>query len=308
MSMRRVIMGTPDFAAASLKKLIDEKYDIAAVFTQPDKPRDRGMKLSYSPVKELALENNIPVYQPTKLRDGTATELIKSLRPDILVVVAYGRILPDDMLEVPKYGAINVHASLLPKYRGAAPIQWAVLNGDKITGVTTMYLASEMDTGDIIYTSETEIGEFETSGELFDRLMVMGAELLDRTLRDIEAGTAPRTQQDHSKASYVKMLDKSLSPIEWAKTPREIIKQIYGLQPWPVATAELDGKVFKIYSAEYTQNKTVKAPGSVVSAGKKGIEIACLGGETLLITELQAAGKKRMKASDYLLGHPIKVD
>ncbi len=306
--MRIVFMGTPDFAAASLKKLIDEKYDIAAVFTQPDKPRDRGMKLSYSPVKELALENNIPVYQPTKLRDGTATELIKSLRPDILVVVAYGRILPDDMLEVPKYGAINVHASLLPKYRGAAPIQWAVLNGDKITGVTTMYLASEMDTGDIIYTAETEIGEFETSGELFDRLMVMGAELLDRTLRDIEAGTAPRTPQDHSKASYVKMLDKSLSPIEWAKTPREIIKQIYGLQPWPVATAELDGKVFKIYSAEYTQNKTVKAPGSVVSAGKKGIEIACLGGETLLITELQAAGKKRMKASDYLLGHPIKVD
>lgn len=306
--MRIVFMGTPDFAAASLKKLIDEKYDIAAVFTQPDKPRDRGMKLSYSPVKELALENNIPVYQPTKLRDGTATELIKSLRPDILVVVAYGRILPDDMLEVPKYGAINVHASLLPKYRGAAPIQWAVLNGDKITGVTTMYLASEMDTGDIIYTSETEIGEFETSGELFDRLMIMGAELLDRTLRDIEAGTAPRTPQDHGKASYVKMLDKSLSPIEWAKTPREIIKQIYGLQPWPVATAELDGKVFKIYSAEYTQNKTVKAPGSVVSAGKKGIEIACLGGETLLITELQAAGKKRMKASDYLLGHPIKVD
>ncbi len=306
--MRIVFMGTPDFAAASLKKLIDEEYDIAAVFTQPDKPRDRGMKLSYSPVKELALENNIPVYQPTKLRDGTATELIKSLRPDILVVVAYGRILPDDMLEVPKYGAINVHASLLPKYRGAAPIQWAVLNGDKITGVTTMYLASEMDTGDIIYTAETEIGEFETSGELFDRLMVMGAELLDRTLRDIEAGTAPRTQQDHSKASYVKMLDKSFSPIDWAKTPREIIKQIYGLQPWPVATAELDGKVFKIYSAEYTKNKTVKAPGSVVSAGKKGIEIACLDGETVRITELQAAGKKRMKASDYLLGHPIKVD
>lgn len=306
--MRIVFMGTPDFAAASLKKLIDEKYDIAAVFTQPDKPRDRGMKLSYSPVKELALENNIPVYQPTKLRDGTATELIKSLRPDILVVVAYGRILPDDMLEVPKYGAINVHASLLPKYRGAAPIQWAVLNGDKITGVTTMYLASEMDTGDIIYTSETEIGEFETSGELFDRLMIMGAELLDRTLRDIEAGTAPRTPQDHGKASYVKMLDKSLSPIDWAKTPREIIKQIYGLQPWPVATAELDGKVFKIYSAEYTQTKTDKAPGSVVNAGKKGIEIACLDGETVRITELQAAGKKRMKASDYLLGHPIKVD
>lgn len=306
--MRIVFMGTPDFAAASLKKLIDEKYDVVGVFTQPDKPRDRGMKLSYSPVKELAMENGIPVYQPTKLRDGTATELVKSLEPDILVVVAYGRILPDDMLEVPKYGAINVHASLLPKYRGAAPIQWAVLNGDKITGVSTMYLASEMDTGDIIYTAETEIGEFETSGELFDRLMVMGAELLDRTLRDIEAGVAPRTPQDHSSASYVKMLDKSLSPIDWAKTPREIIKHIYGLQPWPVATAELDGKAFKVYSAEYTQTKTLKSPGSIVSVGKQGIEIACLGGETVLITELQAAGKKRMKASDYLLGHPIKVD
>lgn len=306
--MRIVFMGTPDFAAASLKKLIDEKYDVIGVFTQPDKPRDRGMKLSYSPVKELAMENGIPVYQPTKLRDGTATELVKSLEPDILVVVAYGRILPDDMLEVPKYGAINVHASLLPKYRGAAPIQWAVLNGDKITGVSTMYLASEMDTGDIIYTAETEIGEFETSGELFDRLMVMGAELLDRTLRDIEAGVAPRTPQDHSSASYVKMLDKSLSPIDWAKTPREIIKHIYGLQPWPVATAELDGKAFKVYSAEYTQTKTLKSPGSIVSVGKQGIEIACLGGETVLITELQAADKKRMKASDYLLGHPIKVD
>ena len=306
--MRVVFMGTPDFAAASLKKLIDEKYDIAAVFTQPDKPRDRGMKLSYSPVKALALENGIPVYQPVKLRDGTATELIKSLEPDILVVVAYGRILPDDMLEVPKYGAINVHASLLPKYRGAAPIQWAVLNGDKTTGVSTMYLASEMDTGDIIYTAETEIGEFETSGELFDRLMLMGAELLDKTLRDIGAGTAPRTPQNHGKASYVKMLDKSLSPTDWAKTPREIVKHIYGLQPWPVATAELDGRTFKIYSAEYTQTKTQKAPGSIVSAGKKGIEVACLDGETVLITELQAAGKKRMKASDYLLGHPIKVD
>lgn len=306
--MRIVFMGTPDFAAASLKKLIDEKYDIAAVFTQPDKPRDRGMKLSFSPVKELAVANDIPVYQPTKLRDGTATELIKSLEPDILVVVAYGRILPDDMLAVPKYGAINVHASLLPKYRGAAPIQWAVLNGDNVTGVSTMYLASEMDTGDIIYTDETEIGEFETSGELFDRLMVMGAELLDRTLRDIEAGTAPRISQDHSKASYVKMLDKSISPIDWTKSARGVIKWIYGLQPWPTATTEIDGKVFKIYAAEYTSNKTDKSPGSIVSAGKHGIEIACAEGETVIITELQAAGKKRMKAADYLLGHPIKVD
>lgn len=306
--MRIVFMGTPDFAAASLKKLIAEKYEIAAVFTQPDKPRNRGMKLSFSPVKEIALENNIPVYQPTKLRDGAASELVRRLEPDILVVVAYGRILPDDMLSIPRYGAVNVHASLLPAYRGAAPIQWAVLNGDKVTGVSTMYLASEMDTGDIIYTQETEIGEFETSGELFDRLMLMGAELLDRTLKDISAGTAPRTVQDHSKASYVKMLDKSLSPIDWAKTPRQVIKWIYGLQPWPVATSEIDNKVFKIYSAEYTQTKTEKTPGSIVSAGKRGIEIACAGGETVLITELQAPGKKRMKAADYLLGHPIKTE
>ena len=306
--MRIVFMGTPDFAAESLKKLIDEKYDIAAVFTQPDKPRNRGMQLSFSPVKQLALEHNIPVYQPTKLRDGTATELVKSLKPDILVVVAYGRILPDDMLAVPKYGAINVHASLLPKYRGAAPIQWAVLNGDKITGVSTMYLASEMDTGDVIYTAETEIGEFETSGELFDRLMVMGAELLHRTLQDIEAGCAPRIPQNHEEASYVKMLDKSLSPIDWNRTPREIIKWIYGLQPWPVATTELQGGLFKVYAAQYTKTQTAKAPGSIVSAGKNGIELACADGNTVMITELQAPGKKRMRAADYILGHPIAVE
>ena len=306
--MRIVFMGTPDFAAASLKKLMDEKYDIAAVFTQPDKPRNRGMQLSYSPVKQLALDNNIPVYQPTKLRDGAAAELIKSLNPDILVVVAYGRILPDEMLNIAKYGAINVHASLLPKYRGAAPIQWAVLNGDKITGVSTMYLASEMDTGDVIYTAETEIGEFETSGELFDRLMVMGAELLHKTLTDIEAGTAPRIPQNNDEASYVTMLDKSLSPIDWTKTPREIIKWVYGLQPWPVATMQLGNDTFKVYAAEYTDNKTDKAPGSIVSAGKKGIELACADGCTVLITEIQASGKKRMKAADYMLGHPIKVE
>lgn len=306
--MRIVFMGTPDFAAQSLKKLIDEKYDIAAVFTQPDKPRNRGMQLSFSPVKQLALDNNIPVYQPTKLRDGTATELVKSLRPDILVVVAYGRILPDDMLAVPKYGAINVHASLLPKYRGAAPIQWAVLNGEKVTGVSTMYLASEMDTGDVIYTAETEIGEFETSGELFDRLMVMGAELLHKTLQDIEAGCAPRTPQNHAEASYVKMLDKSLSPIDWNRTPREIIKWIYGLQPWPVATMQLQGGIFKVYAAQYTETHTSKAPGSIVSAGKSGIEIACAGGKTVMITELQAPGKKRMRAADYILGHPVAVE
>ena len=306
--MRIVFMGTPDFASASLKKLIDEKFDVVGVFTQPDKPKGRGMELSASPVKELALENGLPVFQPVKMRDGTALAQIKALKPDILVVVAYGRILPDDILAVPKYGAINVHGSLLPKYRGAAPIQWAVLNGDKITGVTTMYLASEMDTGDIIYTAETEIGEYETSGELFDRLKDMGAELLVKTLRDIDAGTAPRAPQDHSKASYVTMLDKSICPIDWNKTPREVLKHIYGLQPWPVATMELEGKTVRVFAAKYTDGKTEKVPGAVVSTDKGGLEIACADGETLLITELQAPGKKRMGAEDYLRGHQIKVE
>ena len=306
--MRIVFMGTPDFAAASLQKLIDEKYDIAAVFTQPDKPRNRGMSLSFSPVKELALQNGLDVYQPTKLRDGSFTELLRSLKPDVLVVVAYGRILPEDALSVPTYGAVNVHSSLLPKYRGAAPVQWAVLNGDAVTGVSTMYLAPEMDTGDVIFTVKTEIGEFETSGELFDRLMVMGAELLHKTLRAIENGTAPRSKQDESQASYVTMLDKSMSPIDWSRSPREIVKYICGLQPWPVATTEIGGLTFRIFKAEYTDTVTDKAPGTVVAADKKGIEIACGGAHTLLITELQAPGKKRMRAADYLLGHPIKVE
>jgi len=305
--MRIVFMGTPDFASASLEKLLAEGFDVVGVFTQPDKPKGRGMEMAFSPVKELALAHGLPVYQPVKMRDGTAYEAIKALEPDILVVVAYGRILPDDILALPKHGAVNVHGSLLPKYRGAAPIQWAVLNGDKITGVSTMYLASEMDTGDVIYTAETEIGEFETSGELFDRLKVMGAELLVKTLRDIDAGTAPRTAQDHSKATYVGMLDKSVSPIDWSKDARAVIKWIYGLQPWPVATAELDGTVYKIFTAEYTENHSDKPAGSVIYAGDKGIEIVCGSGETVMITELQAPGKKRMKAADLLRGRKIKV-
>ena len=306
--MRIVFMGTPDFAAASLRKLLDERFDVVGVFTQPDKPRGRGMELSFSPVKELALAHGLPVYQPEKMRDGTAYEQVKALSPDILVVVAYGRILPDDILALPRYGAVNVHGSLLPRYRGAAPIQWAVLNGDEVTGVSTMYLASEMDTGDVIYTAETPIGEFETSGELFDRLMDMGADLLARTLRDIERGIAPRTPQDHSQASYVSQLDKSLCPIDWNKSPRAVVKWIYGLQPWPVATMELEGAVYRVFAAEYTNTRTQKQPGQVVSAGKQGIEVACADGQTLMITELQAPGKKRMKAADFLRGHPIKIE
>lgn len=305
--MRVVFMGTPDFAVKSLAALCDGDFDIVGVFTQPDKPSSRGMKVTYSAVKELALEKGLPVYQPEKMRDGTAAEILRSLSPDLLVVVAYGRILPDDILAIPALGAINVHGSLLPKYRGAAPIQWAVLNGDRVSGVTTMYLAHDMDAGDIIYTDETEIGEFETAGELFDRLADMGASLLVRTLHDIESGVAPRVVQDHEQASYVGQLDKSICPIDWSRSPREIVKHICGLNPWPVATMELEGMNFKVFTAEYTENYSDKGPGTVISAGKAGIEFVCGDGQTLRVTELQAPGKRRMKAADWLLGHPIKL-
>lgn len=301
-------MGTPDFAAASLKKLIEEKMAPAAVFTQPDRPRGRGMALGFSPVKELALANGIPVFQPEKLRDGAVLEQLRALEPEVLAVVAYGKLLPEELLALPKFGAVNVHGSLLPRYRGAAPIQRAVLDGARTTGVSTMYLAKEMDSGDIIYQEETAIGEFETSGELFDRLKDLGAALLVRTLRDIGSGTAPRRPQDPSLATYAPPLDKSLSPIDWNRSPRQIVKQIAGLQPWPVATMELEGKLCRVFAAAYTQNRSVKAPGTVISAGAEGIEIVCGGGETLRVTQLQAPGKKRMSAADYLRGHSVRIE
>ena len=303
--MRVVFMGTPDFAAASLRQILSDGFEVVGVFTQPDRPKGRGMALSASPVKELALANGIPVFQPEKMRDGTALEMLKSLLPDILAVVAYGRILPPEILEVPEFGAVNVHGSLLPKYRGAAPIQWAVLNGDDVTGVTTMYLANEMDTGDIIYTEETPIGEFETSGELYDRLKFMGAKLLSRTLRDIENGTAPRKAQEHDKASYVKMLDKSLSPLDFSRPARMVIKQICGLQPWPVATMTIGKDCFRVFAASYGRKDCAAAPGTILGACEKGIEISCGDGQSVVITELQAPGKKRMSAADFLRGHPI---
>lgn len=303
--MRIVFMGTPDFAACSLKKLMDENFNIVGVFCQPDKPKNRGHKLAACAVKEQALEK-IPVYQPEKLRDGETYKILKELAPDLIVVVAYGRILPDDILALPKYGCINVHGSLLPAYRGSAPIQRAVINGDAVTGVSTMYLASEMDAGDVIYTAETEIGATETSGELFDRLAVMGAELLVKTVRDIKNGTAPRAPQDHSKATYAPPLSKDESPIDWTKPASMVLKHIYGMQPWPCATAELGGTLFKVFAGELC-GTSAKAPGSVIFAGKKGIEVVCGDGEVVRITELQASGGKRMAAGAYLLGHPMEV-
>lgn len=306
--MKIVFMGTPDFAEESLRALLDAGENVAAVFTQPDKPRGRGMQPSFSPVKTLALEHGIPVYQPVTFKDGAATELLRTLEPDLLVVVAYGRILPQAFLDVAKYGSINVHGSLLPKYRGAAPIQWAVLNGDKTTGVSVQYMAAAMDAGDVIAARETEIGEFETSGQLFDRLKTLGAELLVDTVRKIASGDIIRTPQCEAEATYTRMLDKDMCPIDWNRSPREIIKHICGLDPWPVATTELDGTTFRVFGAEYTERQTHLAPGKIVSAGKAGIEVACGGGRTLCITEIQAAGKKRMSAAAFLLGHPMKAD
>lgn len=299
--MRIVFMGTPDFAAESLNALIQNNFEVIGVFCQPDRASGRGMEISYCPVKKLALDNGIPVYQPVKMRDGEALNIIKSLNPDLLVVVAYGKILPDDILAVPSYGAINVHGSLLPKYRGAAPIQWSVINGDSITGVTTMYLATEMDSGDIIYQAETEIGEKETSGQLYDRLKVIGAELLIRTVNDIISGVAPRTAQNNSEASYVTMLDKSMCPIDFGKDARHVLKHIYGMQPWPVAT----WNDLKVFSCEINDETTEADAGTVISTDR-GIEIACGDGKSVILTEVQAPGKKRMNALDYLRGHKIE--
>lgn len=306
--MRIVFMGTPSFAAVSLKKLIDEGFDVVGVLTRPDKPKNRGMKLCFSPVKEIAVSCGIPVFQPGTLKTDAASDCIRDMSPDLIVVVAYGLILPKSVLEIPSCGCVNVHASLLPRHRGSSPIQWAVINGDDVTGVTTMYMAPELDSGDMIYKSETKIGEFETAGELFERLAVIGAELLCKTIRDIQTGTAPRIPQDNAAATYVSMLDKTMSPIDWNRSPREIIKSICGLSPWPVATAAFGDTTFKVFSAVYTENKTNKAPGAIVAADDRGIEVACSGGATVIVTELQAPGGKRMKASDYLRGHPIAAE
>lgn len=305
--MRVVFMGTPDFAAESLRAVLDAGHEVSGVFTQPDRPKGRGMKLTPCETKQLALERGLTVYQPDSVRTEEALELMRSLAPDVLCVVAYGKILPDAMLAIPRLGAVNVHGSLLPKYRGAAPIQWSVLNGDEYAGVTTMYLAHDMDAGDIIYREATPVGEYETAGDLFDRLAAMGARLLVKTLAAMEAGSAPREEQNHAEATYVGQLDKSICPIDWEAGPREIVKHICGLNPWPVATMELNGETLKVYAARYTDTVTGKAPGSVVSAGKAGLEIACGGGKSVMITELQAPGKKRMSAHDWLVGHPVEV-
>ena len=305
--MRILFMGTPDFAVPSLEALIGAGHTICGVFTQPDKPKNRGMKLQAPPVKERALAHGLPVYQPVKLRDGTALALIRELAPQLIVVAAYGRILPDDILAAPPEGCINVHSSLLPAYRGAAPINWAVLNGDQKTGVTIMHMAHDLDAGDIISQASTPIDPDETVVALHDRLALPGAELLVETVARIDAGTASRTPQDHSKATLAPMLGRELSPMDFRRTARQLHNQVRGLIPWPAAVTVLGDKRCKVFRTVVSDETTHAAPGTVLSAGKEGLAVACGEGTVLHLEEIQPDGGKRMRATDYLRGHPVAV-
>ena len=304
--MRVVFMGTPDIAATCLKKILGDGFQVVSVYTQPDRPKNRGMKLAFSPVKEVALEHNIPVFQPESFREEETVQQLRDLKPDVAAVVAYGRILPQSVLDIPAKGCINIHASVLPAYRGSAPYQWAVLDGLTETGVTAMYLCREMDAGDIIDVAKTPIGPDETAGELLDRLAVLGADLLSKTLTGIEKGEATATPQDSSKVSYAPMLDKSMCPIDWNKTSRQIHNHVRGMNPWPVATTEIQGKRFKIYGTAVTDKKTDAAPGTILGLTKRGLEVAC-GDGIIEIRILQAEGGKRMAAPDYFRGHPLEL-
>lgn len=305
--MRILFMGTPEFAVASLKRLVEDGHELCGVFTQPDKPKNRGHKLTPSPVKEYALSQKLPVFQPSSLRNAESLDQVRGLNPELIVVAAYGKLLPEDILNVPPLGAINVHSSLLPKYRGAAPINWAVLNGERETGVSIMYMAKELDAGDVILQKSTEIGADEDAQALTIRLAALGAEALSETVLALASGTVSRTPQDHSLHTYAPMLSRELSPVDWTRPACEIHCQIRGLLPWPCAVTDVvNGEEMKLYAAQETRETTEACPGTVIAAGKRGIEIACGGGSVLRITELQAKGGKRMAAAAYLLGHPIQ--
>ena len=305
--MRILFMGTPDFAVASLKRLVEDGHEICGVFTQPDKPKNRGHKLTPSPVKEYALSQGLEVYQPLKMRDGEAFSIVEKLAPELIVVAAYGKILPEDILNFPQYGSINVHSSLLPKYRGAAPINWAILDGEEETGVSIMYMAKELDAGDVILQKTTPIDPCEDALTLTMRLAELGAEALSETVEALKNGTAVRISQDHSKMTYASMLTKEMSPVDWTRSAHAVSCQIRGLIPWPCAsTTAISGEPMKLYAAEETGEDASAAPGTILAAGKAGIDIACGDGKVLRITELQAQGGKRMTAAAYLLGHPIE--
>lgn len=301
--MRIVFMGTPDFAVPSLQALIDAGHDVCAVYTQPDKPQGRKQILTAPPVKTLALEHDIPVFQPNTLKSEDEQARLRELAPEVIIVVAYGKLLPKAVLDIPPHGCINVHGSLLPRWRGAAPIQWAVIAGDEMAGVTTMQMAEGLDTGDMLLTYETKVGEKETAGELFDRLAQSGAELLTQTLVKLDEIT-PRPQDD-AQSCYAHMLDKQMAVIDWSKSAHEIDCLIRGLNPWPIALTTLSGERLKVFAAEKAAGNG--EPGTVLEADpKKGLTVAC-GEGALKLTEIQLVGGKRMKTTDFLRGHSLEV-
>ncbi|HEX9874662.1 MAG TPA: methionyl-tRNA formyltransferase [Deferrimonas sp.] len=300
--IRTVFMGTPDFALETLEGLLDAGVDLCAVYTQPDRPKGRGNKLSAPPVKELAIARGIPVFQPVKLRDPLVVEELRALVPDLIVVVAYGQILPRSVLEIPRYGCINVHASLLPRYRGAAPINQAVIDGEEVAGVTTMVMDVGLDTGAMLIKRATPIGPEETAGELHDRLALLGREAMEETLERLCAGTLRAQAQDDALSTYAPMLKKEDGLIDWSRSAQAIHNQVRGLDPWPGAFTHLDGEVLKI--ARTRPEAGGGAPGTVVSAAADGVRIAC-GEGILLVRELQLPGKRRLAARDFLQGKPL---
>lgn len=298
--MKVVYMGTPDFAVLPLESILAAGHEVLGVFTQPDKPKGRGYELAPPPVKVCAQGHNLTVYQPKTLKDGVALKILQGLKPDVIIVAAYGKILPKEIINLPKYGCINIHASLLPKYRGAAPIQRCILDGESQTGVTVMYMDEGLDTGDMLIKEAAPIGPEETAGSLHDRLAQIGARLIVKALPLLENGTAPREKQDDSLSCYASMLDKSISKIDWNKTNLQVHNQVRGLNPWPVASTGLNGKTVKIFATKC--NDSQGQPGTVLCTDP--LTVACSKG-SVEILELQLEGKKRMNAADFLRGHKI---
>ncbi|MGN0775863.1 MAG: methionyl-tRNA formyltransferase [Candidatus Ventricola sp.] len=305
--MRIVFMGTPDFAVPSLRALLEHGYEVVGVFCQPDRPKGRGHKLAACPVKELASSAGIPVFQPERIKREEGVAMLKSCAPDLCVTAAFGQLLSQEILDIPPLGTINVHSSLLPRHRGSAPINWSVIKGDPVTGVTTMFTDRGMDTGDILLMRETPIGPRENAGELSDRLAVMGAGLLIETIRALEAGTLVRTPQDHEAATYEPKMDKELGRIDWSKPAQEIDWLVRGTTPWPGAFTTLGDQTIKVFELTVLDGAASGAPGEIIAAdAKQGLIVSC-GDHDVILSQIQMPGAKRMNAKDYLRGHTMET-
>ena len=310
--MRAVFMGTPEIAATVLKSVLESKHEVIAVVTQTDKPKGRGHEMAFPPVKEVALAAGIPVLQPQRAKDEAFIEELRALNPDIILVAAYGKLLPKAILDMPKFGCINVHASLLPKYRGASPIQWAVLNGDEKSGVTIMHMAETMDTGDIIMTEEVVLAEDETAGSLHDKLAEIGGPLLITAMDALETGRAPRIRQNEEEATHVKMLDKTMGNLDFSKSAVQLERWIRGLNPWPTAYTKLDGKMLKLWKAEVLSSETLTKEektvmtGTIVSVAKDSFDVLT-GDGILRVKELQLEGKRKMTTEEFLRGFGLEA-